>query len=35
MLNMTLDKVARGNKVRLSKINNRDIENQAIRIGFI
>ena len=31
---MTLDKVARGNKVRITKINNRDMKTQAIRIGL-
>ena len=31
---MTLDKVKRGNKVRIKKINNRDLKTQAIRIGI-
>ncbi len=34
MTNMTLDKVTRGNKVRITKINNKDIKTQAIRIGL-
>jgi len=33
MMNMT-DKVSRGNKVRITKINNKDIKTQAIRIGI-
>jgi Fe2+ transport system protein FeoA len=31
---MTLDKVKRGNKVRIKKIDNRDLKTQAIRIGI-
>ncbi len=31
---MTLDKVNRGNKVRIKKIENRDLKTQAIRIGI-
>jgi ferrous iron transport protein A len=31
---MTLDKVKRGNKIRISKIENRDLKTQAIRIGI-
>ena len=31
---MTLDKVKRGNKVRITKINNKDLKTQAIRIGI-
>lgn len=31
---MTLDKVSRGNKIRISKIGNRDLKTQAIRIGI-
>ncbi|HWQ29846.1 MAG TPA: ferrous iron transport protein A, partial [Negativicutes bacterium] len=32
--NMTLDKVKRGNKIRISKIENRELKTQAIRIGI-
>jgi ferrous iron transport protein A len=31
---MTLDKVKRGNKVRIKKIDNKDMKTQAIRIGI-
>lgn len=31
---MTLDKVNRGNKIRIRKIDNRDLKTQAIRIGI-
>lgn len=31
---MTLDKVKRGNKVRIKKIDNKDLKTQAIRIGI-
>ena len=31
---MTLDKVNRGNKIRIKKIENRDLKTQAIRIGI-
>ena len=31
---MTLDKVKRGNKVRITKIDNKDLKTQAIRIGI-
>jgi ferrous iron transport protein A len=31
---MTLDKVKRGNKVRIMKINNNHLKTQAIRIGI-
>lgn len=31
---MTLDKVKRGNKIRISKIENRELKTQAIRIGI-
>ncbi len=31
---MTLDKVKRGNKIRIKKIDNRDLKTQAIRIGI-
>lgn len=31
---MTLDKVKRGSKIRISKIENRDLKTQAIRIGI-
>lgn len=31
---MTLDKVKRGNKVRIKKIANKDLKTQAIRIGI-
>ena len=34
VLNMTLDNVNRGNKVRIKKIKNRDLKTQAIRIGI-
>lgn len=31
---MTLDKVNRGNKVKIKKIGNSDLKTQAIRIGI-
>ena len=31
---MTLDKVNRGNKIRIRKIDNKDLKTQAIRIGI-
>lgn len=31
---MTLDKVNRGNKVRIKRIENKDLKTQAIRIGI-
>ncbi|MEA4849032.1 MAG: ferrous iron transport protein A [Clostridiaceae bacterium] len=31
---MTLDKVKRGNKIRIVRINNKDLKTQAIRIGI-
>lgn len=31
---MTLDKVKRGNKIRIKKIDNKDLKTQAIRIGI-
>ncbi len=31
---MTLDKVKRGNRVRIMKIDNADLKTQAIRIGI-
>ena len=31
---MTLDKVKRGNKIKIKKIDNRDLKTQAIRIGI-
>lgn len=31
---MTLDKVKRGNKVRIKNIGNKDLKTQAIRIGI-
>lgn len=31
---MTLDKVNRGNKIRIRRIDNKDLKTQAIRIGI-
>lgn len=31
---MTLDKVKRGNKIKIIKIENRELKTQAIRIGI-
>ena len=33
-MNMTLDKIDRGNKIRILKICNNDMKVQAIRIGI-